>query len=260
MDNNLTILMLSCDKYTDLLEHWSIIFKKYWPDCKYDIALITETEPVKNENYIFTKTFAYGKEISWVDRLYATISQIDTPYVLPFLADFFICDNFTNDKMEQLINIVKAENAKLLSLKPGIKPKVKINDLYGEMTKGQPYRINAQVGIWEKQYFLELLSGLKGKEAWDFERIGSVNSENLDGRCLVTYSLAIPYIELICLGKWINSALPFLKKEKMDSVKKLRDTESKWYLLYRNLRGVLFKICPSMITKIKLSLQKGNKE
>lgn len=40
-----TVLVASCDKYADLLHPFSILWKKYWPDCPFETVLVTESQP-----------------------------------------------------------------------------------------------------------------------------------------------------------------------------------------------------------------------
>ena len=40
-----TVLVASCDKYADLLGPFSALWRKFWPDCPFEVVLVTESEP-----------------------------------------------------------------------------------------------------------------------------------------------------------------------------------------------------------------------
>ena len=42
-DKNLTILVTSCDKYSDLWIPFIKLFRKFWSDCPYKLVLISES-------------------------------------------------------------------------------------------------------------------------------------------------------------------------------------------------------------------------
>ena len=83
-----TVLVASCDKYADLLNPFSVLWRKYWADCPFETVLVTETSPCI-EKGVFDRIIACGKGGDWCDRLIAALDQIKTTYVLMLCDDYF---------------------------------------------------------------------------------------------------------------------------------------------------------------------------
>ena len=41
------VLGASCDKYADILVPFSVLWRKFWPDCPFETVLVTETVPAE---------------------------------------------------------------------------------------------------------------------------------------------------------------------------------------------------------------------
>ena len=44
MSNEITVLVNSCDEYSEIWDVFFTLFKKYWPQCEYPIVLNTESK------------------------------------------------------------------------------------------------------------------------------------------------------------------------------------------------------------------------
>ncbi len=87
-----SILINSCDKYSDVWPMFFHIFKKTWIDQQPPIYLNTETKQfsceeikIKSLNLMPSKT----ANIPWGERLKDCLNRIDTDYVLMLLEDFY---------------------------------------------------------------------------------------------------------------------------------------------------------------------------
>ena len=71
MKSNITVLVNSCDSYSDAWYPFFTLWKKYWPDCKYPIILNTESKSYLDEQlliqsfqlYSETEKISYGKRV-----------------------------------------------------------------------------------------------------------------------------------------------------------------------------------------------------
>ncbi len=259
VSTRMTIVTSSCDQYADLLGPFSQLFKKYWKDCQYPSVLVTESKPAIPEPNAFDKMDGWGSQTPWSDRLLFTLRELNTPYILLVLDDFLMCGPFSNEQAERYLDILQEHNAAAIRLAPLPKPQREITPEYGEYVKGKAYRVSAQVGIWNRSYLISLLEELSPSELWNFERSGSFVSEKHDAPFLGTYAMVFPYIEMICKARWLSSGLKFCKREGVTLDVSKRETEPRWFLLYRQVRGVIFRINPTLITKVKLRLTNGAK-
>ena len=115
----------------------------------------------------------------------------------------------------------------------------------GEVQKGVPYRVCATVGLWYKPVLLELLRF--GETAWDFERLGSVRSNEINAKF---YSLidrmrnSPPILDVhgVIKGRWNCEALKFLQKEGLQNSIQQRQVQSIRSVMYVNIYIFVFEI------------------
>ncbi|MEG1011486.1 MAG: hypothetical protein RSE54_06460 [Ruthenibacterium sp.] len=254
--NELTVVVSSCDKYADILPAFLEMFRKYWEKCQYSIVLTTQSEPQNLKKGDFDCVYAWGVNVPWTQRLLFALKELDTPYIMFFLDDFFLNAPFTNEQALHLLDIVKKHAAASLKLIPSPEPPEKITDEYGKFVKGKAYRVTAQVTIWNREYLIRLLENIVPSGPWNFERSGSFVSDQYPELLLGTYCREFPYEEIICGARWIASGRKFCENENVKIDFSVRDNEPRWYLRYRQLRGLIFRINPTFITKIILKFQK----
>ena len=87
--NNITILVNSCDDYSDAWTPFFTLFKRFWPNCEYPILLNTETKKFDIEG-LNIRTINSSKSLSYSERLLQALKEVETPLVLILLEDFFI--------------------------------------------------------------------------------------------------------------------------------------------------------------------------
>ena len=80
-NKNCSIIVSSCDNFSDLWEPFFILFFKYWPDCPFKIYLISETKIYSDEK---VEMISLKKDMGWASNLKAAIRRINTPYFIYF--------------------------------------------------------------------------------------------------------------------------------------------------------------------------------
>ena len=88
MNTDCTVLVCSCDKYADLLTPFSVLWRKFWPDCPFETVLVTETRP--EQELCFSRVVACGKGGDWCGRLVEALETISTPYILMLCDDYYL--------------------------------------------------------------------------------------------------------------------------------------------------------------------------
>ena len=109
MSNECTLLVNSCDNYSDTWTPFFKLLSKYWPDCPYKIVLNTESLSFKY-NDLNINTFSFykeGKSVSWGRRVIRHLKKIETEFVLIVLDDFFIRANVDQARIEECISWMK---------------------------------------------------------------------------------------------------------------------------------------------------------
>jgi len=197
----LTVLVLSCDKYCDLWYPFFYCLKKYWPDCPYRIVLGSNTKIYKSN---IIKTILSGSDLNWSTSLKKLLEQIQTPYVFTWLDDSFPTAPVDTDVFTNTVEFMIKRNAKNVHAVASPKPdKVIANGQFGEYFKGAPFRVITQ-GFWQVNFLSEVL--LEGENPWSFEIFGSYRCMYTDG-FYCTIRPAIKYINVVEKGKIFQDSL-----------------------------------------------------
>lgn len=174
--NDLTILFLSCDKYSDLWKPLFYCVRKYWADCPYPMRLGSNTVSYPDKNI---KTILSGPDKDWSSSLRAILDQIKTPYVFVWLDDMFPISYVKSGNFSQTVNFMIRHDAKHVHIEPTPRPdSVTPDGKYGIYEPKAPYRATA-MGFWNVGYLNTLL--LPGENPWNFEIMGSYRTRYTDG-------------------------------------------------------------------------------
>ena len=213
MDNRLSIYVSSPDSYADVFSVFLEGYRKYWPDCPYEFILTTNTKEYEGIHCICNGEVAD----SWVSRTIAALPKIKSKYILMMCDDLIISDAVDKDKIECILDFMDNHNIKFCRLNPlNIGEKISELPILRKISKQTPYAINLQIGIFNKDFFSELL-GDGEKSAWDIERM--INSEasvakNEYYEDVVTVSeYVIPYIHGVYKGMWKRLSVRKINKK-----------------------------------------------
>jgi len=197
-----SVLVPSCDAYSDLWRPFFTMFWRHWPDCPFPVYLGC------NE-----KTFSHtGVEIihanhgtNWTNRVRQQLTAVPTPYVLLMLEDFFLRKPVsTQDVIRHLSTLVEVEGHMLRLVRrpaPVGSPSQHANTAVIEV--GEPYRVSTQAAIWNKATLLALMRD--HESIWDFETEGTRRSGNYTEGFYGTLTDVLPYgHHVVEKGKWFR--------------------------------------------------------
>ena len=110
-NNDVTILVQSCDQNEDLWPVFFEVFFRQWPECPYNVILNTETKQFHCKEHIISTInldcdVSDALSVPWSDRYIHVLNQINTKYVLVFLDDFFPRESISTFAFNSLINKV----------------------------------------------------------------------------------------------------------------------------------------------------------
>jgi len=184
------LLVLSCDAYCDLWEPFFGLLRLHWPDCPMEIFLGAETVEFNAPN---VRTLLSGPGKDWSQRVIWYLEQIEKPFVLVMLEDFFLRQRVSNSMIGECLEFANMNRAIQVRLIPRPKPTVPISGekLIGVSEKGSPYRLCTQAAIWNRLSLIGLLH--EGESIWDFERNGNVRASSYDTGFYSVWRQALPY-------------------------------------------------------------------
>ncbi len=210
---NCSILITSCDSYSDVWDPFFNLFFKYWPDCPFPIYITSNFLETENSR---VTTIKLGKDKHWASNTKKALKSINTPYVLCLIEDYFLDSKVDTKNILNLINIIKKEKAGYLRLfpHPGPDKEFKKFKNIGEIEVNSEYRTSLMAAIWEKDTLNKLLVG--GETAWDMEIAGTKRSKKINKKFLsvTTDNYALSYYTgIIRQGKWTKKVKEVIKTE-----------------------------------------------
>ena len=216
--DDLTLVISSCGKYSDLWAPVCSLLFKYWPSLKtynknVKIVLITTDKEFSFEG---VRVFHVERDKGWSANMLAALKTIDTKYVMYLQEDYLMSQPVNETRIKELLD----------AMKKGLAVHVELNrdnffkdcpphpTLPGVLVKGkhQGYRTSNQAVLWNKETFEWLIN--PEEDPWKFEMNGSVRSEGMREPFLaVGKDFPMQFVNACNLGFWDMGSLEFLKKE-----------------------------------------------
>lgn len=178
MDNystNIAILIISCDKYSDLWESSIKMFDKFWPDCSYDKYLLTN---LKKPEYYGFQVLNIGEDKTWSYGLKEglKILQNKYTYVFTMVEDYFFIETINNHHINDMFSSIIEKQYDFLSLFKLPSNLFNEHKHYGRLENNIPYRHSVGFTLWKIKTLLDIL--VDAENAWEFEKYGVVRSFN----------------------------------------------------------------------------------
>jgi hypothetical protein len=200
---NASLLIVSCDKYSDLWEVQVAAIEKFWPDCPMQIHLLTnELRPqIKSVD-----TIPVGADMAWSANLILALRLLKTEFVFLLLDDIILTRSVNTSKICTQIEALQRVGGNCLKLHgvPGLVwGKGGVGSIAIE-PPGGAYRVSTVATVWRRS---ALLSLLKPKEtAWQFEIDGSRRADSVEG-FYFSEERSVYVLNAIIRGKWSVNAL-----------------------------------------------------
>ncbi|MBQ3686455.1 MAG: hypothetical protein II932_01340 [Treponema sp.] len=189
-EEGLSILLVSCDKYMDIVRVFEQSAVKYWPTCPYKTYLLTESRDCRPADVpadvprFFDEVLTAGTGKSWSDCLLYAVRHIPTRHILVMLDDFILSAPVDDAKIAAAYRVSRNKGAGICKLSPrdarGTAAELCEGLSFSEIGQDEPYRVSVNPpAIWDSSYIESLLDG-HSVSAWDFEREGTVWSRSLE--------------------------------------------------------------------------------
>ena len=238
----MTVLVVSCDEYSDLLGPFIELFWKYWPDCPFELVQCGQTVAAKG----FDRSLLCGAGKNWSERLDYALAKISAPYVLLLLDDYFISSRVDTALILRRLEEARRTDALNFRLCPDPPRAV----------KNTAYSISCKVGIWNRECLHSLVK--KTGSAWEFERFGSFMFDESDSRPLmVTEKLEFPFVDAVHKGYWEKRGVACMSENGIVYDFSRRGEPPLKVRLRESLKSLVFKIFPAdLIVKEQNAMEK----
>lgn len=212
MSKNMTMLILSCDKFSDLWDGHIKLLEENWPDRDMKTYIVTDAPTGKS--YPGIEIINAGTDVEWSDRLAFALKQVKTDYVFITLDDYFLVKKVDNQSILDLIQMMTDEGIDYIRLFPRPK-KATMEELHGykkihrvDITRN--YSVNLYSGLWKKA-FLENTVRIP-LNAWKFEVSLHKRAEEYRANCVVSLRNEFQILDVVRKGKLLHKSAAYFKK------------------------------------------------
>ena len=245
MENSkLSILVLSCDDYSDLWDDFFSFKERFWPDCPYPTYLVNDTLPYNRKDVTVLNA---GEGVMWSTRVRKALERIDTPYVCPILDDHYIIRKIDTAHFENLVSFAEKNNVSYLAFerRAFIQPEKEWQYMAPDLViipKHLKYGINTSGAIWNKADYMKLI-GEEDYSPWKFEYNMcelAKTKDGLPGVLLFDAGLTLNLCEkeIVRQGVFMPDAVKYVKKVTGVNLNTSgRGTMSLWGLFVDRLRA-----------------------
>jgi len=208
-ENRVTIMVNSCDAYSDVLEMFFKAFQEYWPDNAFHIVVNTESSSLLKYNEDEKKVKPWG------ERLIDILNKIETEYVIVLFDDFILEDKVDSKKINAVLNILHDDDdSSVFYLNAACVSDHKSdpdND-YRLLKDNVDYRLNSVPSIWKKEDLIRFTKPIDNP--WSWEVFGSYRTFN-KSKNFYSASSQVKNIfnynykkgGAIYRGKWVNEVV-----------------------------------------------------
>lgn len=263
MNADLTVLVTSCDAYHDVESPFLSLFRKHWPDCPFELVLLTETglpvEGVPPDTAGFDQVIATGKGKDWCAMLAEAMEQVHTPYVLLLMNDYLLSSPVDTKSFMVRLEQAKAFDVANLRLNPNPPGREgwRDTDLL-EYPKNVAYSVTCQTGIWNREYLLGLAR--RNKSAWEFERYGSFMLGDETRPLLVTPTKEFPFVDAVHKGYWEKFGVEVCERNGVKIDFAARGLPPLSVKIREGIKSLIFAIFPwTLIVRIQNMFNIGKK-
>ena len=254
MNTNMSIVVVGCDKYSDIAEYYLEFLHKNWNDCMYPVFVATESYQFNDPN---VRSIICGKDSTWTGRAIEAISKTETDYILLTVDDIYMSEKVDSEEISKILDFMESEKILYYRI-PVFRTTKKYDVSYPgnenvELIRAQkPYAVSIGTAIWNKEEILKIL-GDGTKTAWDLENDFSQLSMNTNTTFIEKYvsdkRFLLHSVHMIKAGRWIPKAAKEMTKKGNSIDYSERGFVPFSQTMRSHIYGIGSKLCPPSMRK-----------
>lgn len=206
-----TILICSCDKYSDLwfqnIEH----LKKHWIGNSYKIYIVTD-KPT-NKRFQDVSIIVTSEKYDFPERIRFALENIKSEYILVTLDDYFVIEDIDENRICLLEQIIRRYNIDYLQLysRRWTNPKKFTNITKLEkINLEKNYAVNLYPAIWKTDFLKHSITG--NVSPWKYEFSLTEYAREQNARCYFSPAGTFIILDVIRKGKLLHKAQVYFHK------------------------------------------------
>ncbi len=246
-EKQMTMLIMSCDKFSDLWEGHVKLLEQHWGDRGMKTYIVTDK--YSDRTFENVTVLPAGEDMEWSERLKYALKHVATEYVFITLDDYFLIKEVSNEKIEKNVSIMQNEGYDYirLYLRPKCSKSAK-RSKYGEfyeINTQDRYSVNLYAGIWRKSFMEQVIRD--PRNAWQFEVSLPRVATELGAKCAMSNNGEFVILDVVRKGKLLHKAARYFKK--YDVYHGDREVISIWYEIKLGIRTWGIRLMPKFVTK-----------
>ena len=237
MKNNFSVIISTCDKFSDLWDAHILLLNKNWADRNAETFLVTDKPTDRKFKNVTVVAAGEGAEIT--ARLRAVMPLIKTEYVLFTLDDYFLTEKISTKAINKDIQIMETHQIDYLRLFVMTMKSLKNRkaeelekDIFLLDNNAGDYIISLYAGIWRKNFMEKTLT--KTLNAWQYEVALTNMARQLKARCADSRRGEFPILDVIRKGKVLTKARKYFEKNPIYSGNRENmKAKDEWMLEFR---------------------------
>lgn len=240
-----TMLILSCDKYSDLWDAYVHQLEMFWPDRGMETYIVTDEKC--NQKYRNITIIPFENCSEWSNRFQKAVDFVKTEYVFVTLDDYFLIKPISTSLFDKYVEMMNKEKIDYLRL---VVPPRKSNN---EKLRGynsvrmidtdKVYSVNMYSGIWRKSFLQKTFDA--PLSAWEYEVKLARRARENNAKCVMTTADVYPFLDVVRKGKLLRKADKYLKKVKIYNGS--REVNSWQYEMELRIRQNIIEYAPQWI-------------
>lgn len=214
MTEKLSLIINSCDKFSDIWDAHIQLLNKNWKDRQIKTYLVTDKETTKSYEGVTILSAGEGKELS--DRLRYALAVIKTEYILFTLDDYFLTKKINTNSIFELVSIMDKERIDYLRLfaRPTSHKKIEgYKSLYEidlDSKHDSHYQINLYAGIWRRTFLEKCVQ--ESLNAWQLEIAMTPFGRKYGANCVMSKGNEFPTLDVVRKGKFLHKAKRYIDR------------------------------------------------
>jgi len=179
-NNDLSIVVNTCDSYADVLKLFFAAFDEYWPECEYNVYINTEQNQDNYGRATIINYHAIDGIDRWGDRLLKALSFVDSEFVLMLYDDFILEASIDKEIIKNIIELMKKDPDASVSYLINTNLPIQADSAVGSFSLVKDrcdYRLNSAPAIWRKSDLMRFTG--KNDNPWAWEIFGSYRTYDM---------------------------------------------------------------------------------
>lgn len=251
---NVSVIISSCDLYSDCWKPMFLSLKENWPNSKFPVYLISN---FKQSGDDCVQTISVGEHLGWGSNTRKALNSIDSDYVLLLQEDYFLNKPLQDEVIEKHVGYCKENDVDYLRLgEPYVDGNITNNPDYCDNPLDLPYALCLQPAIWKKTTLQKLT--IDGWTGWNFERdIKTYIDEHdilikamvINSKIAPTQGYNMVHGTAIRKGIWTEGGIDFLKNHGFYEEIKGRKREGKLLTIINDVQPSSPFIWPAKVLR-----------